>query len=187
MESRVAGYGQSSMMDYHSSLSRLSALGQELRGLKFDLANMRSILEALGHPERAWPSVIVAGTNGKGSTCAMLASVLRGAGYRTGLYTSPHLVRVNERIRVDGGEIGDREFALAFSEVDGAVRSLLARGRLARTPSFFEFLTATAFVHFAHVQVQLAVLEVGMGGRLDATNTADPELAVNTNDELDHT
>lgn len=174
-------------MNYAECLDYLTRLGHELRGVKFDLANIRQILEELRRPERAWPSAIVAGTNGKGSTSAMLASILTCAGYRTGLYSSPHLVRVNERIRVDGREIGDEEFALAFTEVERAVSRLLAEGRLAERPSFFEFLTAAAFLHFARTQVDFAVLEVGMGGRLDAVNSAEPELAVITNVELDHT
>jgi dihydrofolate synthase/folylpolyglutamate synthase len=173
-------------MNYTESLEYLTSLGHELRGVKFDLANMRLILDVLDHPERSWPSAIVAGTNGKGSTCAMLASILTCGGYRTGLYSSPHLVRVNERIRVDGAEIGDGDFAAAFSEVERAVSRLVAQGGLAQRPSFFEFLTATAFVHFARAQVGFAVLEVGMGGRLDATNTVEPEVAVITNVELDH-
>lgn len=173
-------------MNYSESLEYLTNLGHELRGVKFDLTNMRLILDELGHPERSWPSAIVAGTNGKGSTCAMLASILTCAGYRTGLYSSPHLVRVNERIRVGSREIIDDDFALAFSDVERAVSRLLADGRLLQRPSFFEFLTATAFVHFARVHVDFAVLEVGMGGRLDATNTAEPEVAIITNVELDH-
>ncbi|HXJ95658.1 MAG TPA: folylpolyglutamate synthase/dihydrofolate synthase family protein [Terriglobia bacterium] len=175
------------LVNYQDCLTYLTALGHELRGVKFDLVNMRHIAAALGHPERKYPSVIVAGTNGKGSTSAMLASILECSGYRTGLYTSPHLVRVNERIRVDGAEMSDDSFALAFSEVEAVVSSLLAAGTLATTPSFFEFLTATAFVHFARQNVDFAVLEVGMGGRLDATNIVEPELAIITNVELDHT
>jgi dihydrofolate synthase / folylpolyglutamate synthase len=174
-------------MNYQDCLAYLAALGHELHGVKFDLANMRHIAAALGHPERKYSSVIVAGTNGKGSTSAMLASIFDCSGYRTGLYTSPHLVRANERVRVTGVEISDEDFALAFSEVEEAVSRLVAEGTLAATPSFFEFLTATAFVHFARQHVDLAVLEVGMGGRLDATNIVEPELAVITNVELDHT
>lgn len=174
-------------MNYSECLAYLASLGQELRGVKFDLANMREILAAVGHPEGSYPSALVAGTNGKGSTSAMLASILTASGYKTGLYTSPHLVRVNERIRVDGEEVSDADFALAFSEVESAVSKLLAQDILAQRPSFFEFLTATAFVHFAREAVGFAVLEVGMGGRLDATNVVEPELAVITNVELDHT
>jgi dihydrofolate synthase / folylpolyglutamate synthase len=174
-------------MNYAQCVDYLASLGQELRGVKFDIANIRRILEALGHPERKYPSVIVAGTNGKGSTSAMLASILTCAGYRTALYTSPHLVRVNERIRVDGREVGDEDFALAFSEVERVISTLRANRVLAERPSFFEFLTATGFVHFARASADFAVLEVGMGGRLDATNAAEPEVAVITNVELDHT
>lgn len=173
-------------MNYRDCLAFLAALGHELRGVKFDLVNMRRIAAALGHPERRYPSVIVAGTNGKGSTCAMLASILDCSGFRTGLYTSPHLVRVNERIRVNGVEIQDGDFAIAFSEVEQAVSGLLAQGILAGPPSFFEFLTATAFAHFASRNIDFAVLEVGMGGRLDATNIVEPEVAVITNVEMDH-
>jgi len=174
-------------MNYAECIDNLALLGQELRGVKFDLANIRRILEALGHPESKYPSVIVAGTNGKGSTSAILASILTCAGYRTGLYTSPHLVRVNERIRVDGREVSDDDFALAFSEVERVISALRASGALDEHPSFFEFLTATGFVHFARAPVNFAVLEVGMGGRLDATNAVEPEVAVITNVELDHT
>jgi dihydrofolate synthase / folylpolyglutamate synthase len=174
-------------MTYQDCLTYLAALGHELRGVKFDLVNMRHIAAALGRPERQHPSVIVAGTNGKGSTSAMLASILECSGCRTGLYTSPHLVRVNERIRVNGAEISDEDFALAFSKVETTVSGLLAGGTLAATPSFFEFLTASAFVHFVRQNVDFAVLEVGMGGRLDATNIVEPELAVITNVDLDHT
>lgn len=173
-------------MNYAECLAYLADLGHELRGVKFDLANIRKILDALGNPERAYPAAIVAGTNGKGSTSAMLASILAWSGHRTGLYTSPHLVRVNERIRVNGDEISDEEFAAAFSEVERTVAGLVAQGALAQRPSFFEFLTAAAFLHFARWRVDFAVLEVGMGGRLDATNSAEPELAVITNVELDH-
>lgn len=174
-------------MNYSDCLAYLAALGQELRGVKFDLANMRHMLAALGHPERSYPSAIVAGTNGKGSTSAMLASILTCSGYKTGLYTSPHLVRVNERIRVDGQEVSNDEFASAFSKVESVVGSLLDKGVLTERPSFFEFLTAAALVHFRSSQVSFAVLEVGMGGRLDATNVVEPEIAVITNVDLDHT
>ena len=116
----------------------------------------------------------------------MLASILQRAGYRTGLYTSPHLVRVNERIRVNGQDIPDEDFARAFTEVREVVEQLLARNELAQLPSFFEFLTATAFLHFARAGVEFAVLEVGMGGRLDATNVTEPRVAVITDIDLDH-
>src|SRR5207249_6860901 len=123
---------------------------------------------------------------GKGSTSAILASILGQAGYHTGLYTSPHLIRVNERIRVNGCEIPDEDFATCFTEVRQAVERLLAQKSLAQRPSFFEYLTAAAFLHFARAGADFAVLEVGMGGRLDATNVTEPRVAVITNVDLDH-
>jgi dihydrofolate synthase/folylpolyglutamate synthase len=173
-------------MQYRECLDFLADLGHELRSVKFSLEPVTAILAALRHPERSYPTAIIAGTNGKGSTCAMLASILERAGYRTGLYTSPHLVQVNERIRINGRPISDEEFARAFSRVSEQIDRLLADGQIARRPSFFEYLTATAFLHFAWAKTQFVVLEVGMGGRLDATNVTDAAVAVITNVELDH-
>jgi dihydrofolate synthase / folylpolyglutamate synthase len=173
-------------MKYVDCVSLLNNLGYELRGLKFDLDAIRSVLDALGHPERSYPTVIVAGTNGKGSTGSMLASILDCAGYRTGLYTSPHLVRVNERIRVSRGEISDEAFAAAFGEVWESAEERIKLDVLGRRLSFFEILTALAFLHFARMQVDVAVLEVGLGGRLDATNVTEPRVAIITNVDLDH-
>lgn len=147
---------------------------------------MRVLLAALGHPERCFPSVLVAGTNGKGSTSAILASILRTAGYVTGLYTSPHLVRVNERIRINGEEISDPEFSEIHNRVEKTASALVARGDLPWHPSFFEMLTAMAFEYFASAGIEVGVLEVGMGGRLDATNVVDPCVAVITDIALDH-
>ncbi len=172
-------------MDYSQSLQALASLGHELRGMRFSLDPIRRVLAALGRPERDYPTAIVAGTNGKGSTSAMLAGILEAAGHRTGLYTSPHLMRVNERVRVNGEEISDEDFARAFGEVWESVRRLREDGSLA-PPSFFEYLTATAFLHFSRAAIDLAVLEVGMGGRLDATNVTQPRVAVITNIALDH-
>ena len=173
-------------MNYAECLAYLAELGSEIRGVKFGLEATETILASLGHPEREYPTAIVAGTNGKGSTSAILASILEQAGYRTGLYTSPHLIRVNERIRVNGCEIPDEDFARCFTEVRQAVDRLLGEKSLAQRPSFFEYLTATAFLHFARAGVDFVVLEVGMGGRLDATNITDPRVAVITNVDLDH-
>ena len=173
-------------MNYPESLNYLARLGDELHGMKFDLDIIRALFAALDHPESRYPTAVVAGTNGKGSTSAMLACILKNAGYRAGLYTSPHLVRINERIRVNGCEISDREFADCFSEVERVVQSLAAQRVLPHLPSFFEFLTATGLLHFARSKVDFAVLEVGMGGRLDATNVTEPRIAVITNVELDH-
>ncbi|HEV2493184.1 MAG TPA: folylpolyglutamate synthase/dihydrofolate synthase family protein [Terriglobia bacterium] len=173
-------------MNYAECLAYLADLGHELRGVKFGLEPIQAVLEALDHPERVYATAIVAGTNGKGSTSAILASILERAGYRTGLYTSPHLIRVNERIRVNGREVSDEDFARSFGEVRQAIDRLLEAKSLEHRPSFFEYLTATAFLHFSRSRVDFAVLEVGMGGRLDATNVTEPRVAVITNVDLDH-
>src|SRR5438067_423989 len=128
------------------------ALGHELAqapSQKFDLEHMRVLLAAMNHPERTFPSVLIAGTNGKGSTAATLASILRASGYKTGLYTSPHLIRINERIRVSGEEISDDDFAALHGEVDRVAEKLMLQGSLPWHPSFFEMMTAIAFAHFA--------------------------------------
>lgn len=173
-------------MNYQECLAALAGLGVELRGVKFDLAAIQIILRSLGDPHLGYPTAIVAGTNGKGSTSAFLAAILEAAGYRTGLYSSPHLVRPNERIRIGDHEISDTGFAEAFSAVWEAVERLLDERALAERPSFFEFLSAAGFLHFASQEVDFAVLEVGMGGRLDATNVTIPHVTVITNIALDH-
>ncbi|MGA7512790.1 MAG: folylpolyglutamate synthase/dihydrofolate synthase family protein [Candidatus Sulfotelmatobacter sp.] len=176
-------------MSYETAVSRMFALGHELAQTpshKFDLDHMRVLLNALDHPERRFPSVLIAGTNGKGSTAATLASILRASGFKTGLYTSPHLVRINERIGVNGVEISDDSFAALQGEVDRVAERLVERGELPWHPSFFEMMTAIAFEHFARGKVDFAVLEVGMGGRLDATNVVDPRVSVITDISLDH-
>jgi len=176
-------------MSYQSAVARMFALGHELAQTpahKFDLAHMRVLLQAMDHPERRFPSVLIAGTNGKGSTAATLAAILRASGLKTGLYTSPHLVRINERIRVNGKEIGDDEFASLQGEVDRVAEKLVGSAELPWHPSFFEMMTAIGFEYFARQQVDLAVLEVGMGGRLDATNVVEPWVSVITDISLDH-
>jgi len=174
---------------YETAVARMYALGHELAHTpahKFDLAHMRVLLSALNHPEKRFPSVLIAGTNGKGSTAATLASILAGAGIRTGLYTSPHLVRINERIRIDGSTISDDNFALLHDLVDRTAERLVEEVELPWHPSFFEMLTAIAFEYFAQNKVEIAVLEVGMGGRLDATNVVEPKVSVITDISLDH-
>jgi dihydrofolate synthase/folylpolyglutamate synthase len=173
-------------MNYADCLKYLDSLGQEVHGLQWGLETITKVLARLGNPHLKYPTAIVAGTNGKGSTAAMLASILRQAGYRSGLYTSPHLVKVNERIRVNGAEISDDDFAQAFTEVRQVVEGLLEEKSLGQLPSFFEFLTATGFHYFAQAGASFVVLEVGMGGRLDATNVTQPRVAVITNIGLDH-
>jgi dihydrofolate synthase / folylpolyglutamate synthase len=174
-------------LTYETAVSRLLQLGHELLSQhKFDLAHMRRLAEALGNPQRRLPSVLIAGTNGKGSTAATLAGIVQAAGYRTGLYTSPHLVEINERIQINREPVSDVEFALIYERVEAAAQELVARGELPWHPSFFEMLTAVMFEYFASAGVELAVLEVGMGGRLDATNIADPCLSVITDIDFDH-
>src|ERR1017187_6173291 len=233
-------------MSYAAAVDHLHGLTQELAAVaprrKFDLDHMRVLARALGDPQRQFRSILIAGTNGKGSTAATLAGILTAAGVRTALYTSPHLARVTERIRVSDREqgTGNRErvnnrgqgtgnrdrtarngdqvagtgqqvqssnstdpcslfpapcslaeipeeaFARLYFRVDETARQLVAAGRLPHHPSFFETLTALAFLHFAERNVEIAVLEVGMGGRLDATNIVDPLLSVLTDIALDH-
>ncbi len=157
-----------------------------LFGMKFGLETMRALVEELGHPERAYPSLLIAGTNGKGSVAAYCDAALRASGLRTGRYTSPHLVRVNERITVDGREITDAALGRAVVAVRDAATRLVKRGALAAHPTFFEALTAAAFVHFSRARVDVAVLEVGLGGRLDATNVAEPLASAIVSVDFDH-
>jgi dihydrofolate synthase / folylpolyglutamate synthase len=176
-------------MSYDSAVASMFALGHELAHTpsnKFDLAHMRVLLKAMDHPERAFPAVLIAGTNGKGSTAATLASILRTSELKTGLYTSPHLIRLNERIRINGEQISDDDFARLHGEVDRVADRLVAQADLPWHPSFFEMMTAIAFAHFARERVEIAVLEVGMGGRLDATNVVEPLVSVIADISLDH-
>ncbi len=176
-------------MSYETAVASMFALGHELAHTpsnKFDLAHMRVLLGAMDHPERKFPSVLIAGTNGKGSTAATLASIFRASGLKTGLYTSPHLVRINERIRINGAKIADDTFAKTHGEVDAIAERLVEKGELPWHPSFFEMMTAIAFAHFAREKVDIAVLEVGMGGRLDATNVVEPLVSVIADISLDH-
>ncbi|MGC2185637.1 MAG: folylpolyglutamate synthase/dihydrofolate synthase family protein [Terriglobales bacterium] len=177
------------MSSYETAIARMNALGHELAQTpshKFDLAHMRVLLAALDNPERHFPSVLIAGTNGKGSTAATLASILQASRLRTGLYTSPHLIRINERIQIGGQQIGDDDFALVHDLVDRTAERLVGDGELPWHPSFFEMLTAIAFEHFARRKLDIAVLEVGMGGRLDATNVVEPLVSVISDISLDH-
>jgi len=191
-------------MSYVAALDHLHGLGLELAPSaarrKFDLAQMRVLAAALGDPQKEFPAVLIAGTNGKGSTAATLASICAAAGLRTALYTSPHLSRMTERIRVaepavtideaPGAfalrEISEEGFARLYFLVDETAQRLVANGKLPYAPSFFESLTALAFLYFAERKVEIAILEVGLGGRLDATNIVDPILAVITDIALDH-
>ena len=180
-------------MSYAAAIDQLNAMVPELYTgagqprRKFSLDEIGILLGELGNPHRVFRSVVIAGTNGKGSTAATLASILSTSGLRTGLYTSPHLARANERIRVDGVEIADDDFARFYFRVHDAAQRLVLEGRLPQLPSYFEILTAQAFLYFEEAKAEVAVLEVGMGGRLDATNVVDPVLSVITDISLDHT
>ena len=176
-------------MSYETAIANMYSLGHELSQTpsnKFDLAHMRVLLGALGNPQERFPGVLIAGTNGKGSTAATLASILVASGLETGLYTSPHLVRINERIRVNHEEISDDDFCALHDLVERTAERLGSQGELPWHPSFFEMLTAIAFEHFTRANVDIAVLEVGMGGRLDATNVIEPKVSVITDISLDH-
>ena len=179
-------------MSYAAAIDQLNAMTPELYAKagqarrKFSLQEVRILLGALGDPQQSFPAVLIAGTNGKGSTAATLSSILTEAGLRTGLYTSPHLERPNERIRVGRAEIADGDFARFFFLVLDESDRLVRQGQLPQMPSFFEMLTALAFLYFAESKAEIAVLEVGMGGRLDATNVVEPLLSIVTDISLDH-
>ena len=179
-------------MSYAAAIDQLNAMAPELYARqgkprrKFVLEEVRTLLQALGDPHLRFPAVLIAGTNGKGSTASTLASILTAAGQRTGLYTSPHLEKPNERIRVDREEITDEDFARHYFRVHDAAQELVLTGCLPQLPSYFEVLTAQAFLYFAERKVNIAVLEVGMGGRLDATNVVEPLISIVTDISLDH-
>jgi len=170
-------------MEYQEVLDWL--LDLEVMGIKLGLANVRELLSRLGDPQRQFRSVHVAGTNGKGSVSAMTASILKAQGYRTALYTSPHMVDFRERVQVDGLPISRKQLCRLAKEVKGQVDDMcLAKPEAC--PTFFEATTALAFLHFAELGTELAVVEVGMGGRLDATNVIDPECTAITRIGLEH-
>ena len=165
-------------LDYLSDLEQF--------GIKFGLDNIRALVEALGHPDRSFRVVHIAGTNGKGSVTAMVDAVLRAAGHRTGRYTSPHLVDLTERFAIDGRPVTADRLARAADTLRRIVDQLLASGRLRTQPTFFEATTAIALLLFGEAQVTLAVCEVGLGGRLDATNVLSPIVTAITSIGHDH-
>lgn len=172
-------------MNYQEAIAWLASL--ETLGIKLALRNITSVLDELGSPQRRFASILVAGSNGKGSVAAMIEAILRSAGHRTGLYTSPHLLRHEERIQIGGRPVTEETFARGLTRVKEASESLARSGRLEAHPTHFEALTAAAFDLLARSGVEVAVLEVGMGGRLDATVLSEPRLAVLTNVSLEHT
>jgi dihydrofolate synthase/folylpolyglutamate synthase len=173
-------------MNYPDSVHFLYALGNEIKTAKLGLERIQAVLEALGRPQDRCRFVHVAGTNGKGSTCALIESALGAAGHRTGLFTSPHLAEPTERIRLGGQPISAAAFAAAFDRVHAVVEKLLAAGAIDLHTTYFETVTAMALVVFAEQAVDLVALEVGLGGRLDATNVVQPELCLITPVDFDH-
>src|SRR5215831_640646 len=179
-------------MKYSEALTYLYSLGNEVLTAKLGLHNIETLLTFLGNPHKKFESILIAGTNGKGSVAAFCDSILRASGHRAGLYTSPHLLQIEERIRTDGSMISAHDFGRLAGEVKDAISLLMGRAtsrrrlRLDRHPTYFEMVTAIAFKYFAERQVEIAVLEVGLGGRLDATNVVDPLGVVITNVDLDH-
>ncbi len=173
-------------MTYPDSVRFLYSLGNEVKTAKYGLERITTLLDALGNPQRLPRIVHVAGTNGKGSTCAMIESGLRASGLRTGLFTSPHLVEPTERARIDGCPVSAVEFSAAFDRVHACAEQLLDSGSIDFHPTYFETVTAMAFVLFHEKRAETVVLEVGLGGRLDATNVVHPELCVVTPVDFDH-
>ncbi len=173
-------------MEYAEAVRYLYSLGNEVLTAKLGLERITALLQALGNPHRACRWVHVAGTNGKGSTCAMIEAGLRAAGIRAGLYISPHLVEPTERVQILGQPVSQEQFAGAFVRVHKTAERMLASGELDMHPTYFETVTAMAFVAFADAKLDTVVLEVGLGGRLDATNVVTPELCVITPIDYDH-
>jgi dihydrofolate synthase/folylpolyglutamate synthase len=173
-------------MTFLESIRYLYSLGHEMVAVKMELESIRALCHALGDPQKLCPAVHIAGTNGKGSTSAMTEAIVKAAGLRVGLYTSPHLVNITERIRVAGREIAPEEFARLATRVRAMSEELVADGALMAPPTFFEQVTAIAFLYFVERKVDLVILEVGLGGRLDATNICAPLVCAITPVSADH-
>ena len=173
-------------MNFQEAISYLLGLGHETLTIKLGLRNTELLLSALDNPERAFPSVQIAGTNGKGSTAVMLDSICRAAGIKCGLYTSPHLVSITERIKIDGEEISPEEFAACVARVRDVSLQLLNDKQLEALPTFFEQLTVAAFLAFRNADIELAILETGLGGRLDSTTAAKADVVAITPIAMDH-
>lgn len=173
-------------MQFDEAVQYLLSLGHETLAIKLGLRNTELLLQALGNPERSFTVVQIAGTNGKGSTAAMLDSICRAAGIKTGLYTSPHLVSITERIRISGSEITPEDFARHATRVRAAAEDLLARHEIEALPTFFEHVTAIALIAFREAGVELAILETGLGGRLDSTTAANAAIVGITSIAMDH-
>jgi dihydrofolate synthase/folylpolyglutamate synthase len=183
---RVVGPSRATEMDFAEAVKYLLSLGPETLTIKLGLRNTELLLQALKNPERSFPSVQIAGTNGKGSTAAFLDGICRSSSIKTGLYTSPHLESITERIKIDGKDISQEDFARHSTTVFNAAEELLKDGTLAALPTFFEQVTATALVAFREADVQLAILETGLGGRLDSTTAANAGVCAITTIAFDH-
>ena len=173
-------------MNFPEAETYLLSLGNEVAAMKLGLENIRTLLAALGNPQNNYLKVQVAGTNGKGSVCAFLDSICNTAGIKTGTFTSPHLVSITERIRINGEDINEEDFARHATFVSETAENLLANGELEYRPTFFEQITAIALIAFAEAKIEVAILETGLGGRLDATTAANAEIAAITRIDLDH-
>lgn len=173
-------------MDFIESTDYLLSLGNEVETMKLGLDNIRTLLAELGDPQTKYKKVQVAGTNGKGSVCAFLDSICREANIKTGLYTSPHLISITERVKIDGTDISEIEFARLATVIREASEKLVRQGKLERVPTYFEQVTALGLLAFAEADVELAILETGLGGRYDAVTAAYAEIAVITRIDLDH-
>jgi dihydrofolate synthase/folylpolyglutamate synthase len=173
-------------MTFNEALSYLLSLGHETLTIKLGLANTERLLAALGNPHKSFPSVQIAGTNGKGSTAVMLESICRESGIRVGLFTSPHLISITERIRIGSEEISKADFARLTASVKQTAEELVRRGELKTLPTFFEHVTAIALLAFHEAKVELAILETGLGGRLDSTTAAGAQIVALTPIAMDH-
>ena len=173
-------------MSFEEAVQYLLSLGHETLTIKLGLRNTELLLQSLDNPERAFQAVQIAGTNGKGSTAVMLDSICRAAGMKTGLYTSPHLVSITERIRIAGEQISEDDFARHTATVSDASYRLLASEQLDALPTFFEQVTAIALLAFREAGIELAILETGMGGRLDSTTAARAGIVAITPIAMDH-
>ena len=173
-------------MNFRESEAYLLSLGNEVSAMKLGLESIGKVLTVLGDPHLRYRKVQVAGTNGKGSVCAFLDAICRSAKIRTGLYTSPHLVSITERIKIAGKQISEEDFARHATDVRRVCEDLAGTGKLSTVPTFFEQITAIALTSFAEAKVELAILETGLGGRLDATTAAHAEIAAITRIDYDH-
>ena len=173
-------------MNFDEAVKYLYSLGNEVSAMKLGLENIRILLAALGSPEKKYEKIQIAGTNGKGSVCAFLEAICLSAEIRVGLTTSPHLISVTERVKINGAEISEKSFAKYSTIVRKTAEQLIENGKLETAPTYFEQVTAAAFSAFAEAEIELAILETGLGGRFDATTAANAEIVALTPIDLDH-